>query len=99
MVAVPDGFLVPLKTKGSVTLFDLDDVSTKGQGHEITKHGEQWFYHRVEWRDMDKDGDLDILTARADRPIIPMLMGECFYCLCLSVCLSVCLSTRDSLCQ
>lgn len=24
-----------------------------------------WFYHRVEWHDMDNDGDLDAVTARA----------------------------------
>lgn len=27
---------------------------------------QEWSYHRVVWKDMDLDGDLDALTARFD---------------------------------
>jgi hypothetical protein len=34
----------------------------------------KFFYHKVEWNDMDQDGDLDMLTARClnDGPITPI---------------------------
>lgn len=36
----------------------------------LAKAKSGWFYHKVIWRDMDGDGLLDILTARATKPII-----------------------------
>jgi hypothetical protein len=58
MVAIPDGFLVPFKTDGSISLVDLD-----GQGpYKLTDDQTgKWFYHRVVWKDMVtyKKGALD----------------------------------------
>ncbi|VDH96420.1 Hypothetical predicted protein [Mytilus galloprovincialis] len=67
MVAIPDGFLVPFKTDGSISLVDID-----GEGpYKLTDDQTgKWFYHRVVWKDMDLDGDLDILTCRAKEPVI-----------------------------
>ncbi|CAG2220257.1 unnamed protein product [Mytilus edulis] len=67
MVAIPDGFLVPFKTDGSISLVDIDG---KGPYKLTDDQTGKWFYHRVVWKDMDLDGDLDILTCRAREPVI-----------------------------
>jgi hypothetical protein len=73
---VAGGFLVPGKT-GALTM-----VQPNGAIQNLTKPGVVtekkggWFYHRVMWRDMDGDGRLDILTARAQKPIIGSAQGE-----------------------
>lgn len=74
MVAIPDGFLVPTKTDGSISLVDLDG---KGPYKLTDDQTGKWFYHRVLWKDMDLDGDLDILTCRAREPVIGF--GQCHY--------------------
>lgn len=79
MLAIPDGFLVPLKTKGAIKLMDITNGANKGPytltGKDSTG---DWFYHRVEWHDMDGDGDMDIITCRAREPVIPVLFGKSF---------------------
>ncbi|CAL1537787.1 unnamed protein product [Lymnaea stagnalis] len=73
-VAIPDGFLVPTKTDGSIQLYNLDaphpTLST------ISSGSGSWFYHRVLWVDMNKDGTLDALTCRANKPVIGAARGE-----------------------
>lgn len=69
---VAGGFLVPGKATGALTLLRLD---TGGQV-ELTKPRSGWFYHRAIWRDMNGDGKLDIITARATKPIIGRSQGE-----------------------
>ncbi|KAH3882509.1 uncharacterized protein LOC127831467 [Dreissena polymorpha] len=77
LLAIPDGFLVPTKTNGAIKLVD---VSTPG--HSVgpfivsEQSNGEWFYHRVEWKDMDGDGDQDIVTCRAREPIIPIIFGR-----------------------
>lgn len=46
---------------------------TPGCKHVQGEHP-KFFYHKVEWHDMDQDGDLDMLTARClnDGPITPI---------------------------
>lgn len=69
MVAIPDGFLVPFKDDGYIYLVDISGSTPQGP-YKLTDHTEgKWFYHRVVWKDMDGDGDLDILTCRAREPI------------------------------
>ena len=69
---VADGFLVPGKGTGSITVFNTDnDVSFK-----ITKDKGGFFYHRVIWHDMNGDGLLDAITARAKKPMIGRASGE-----------------------
>ncbi|GFO16885.1 hypothetical protein PoB_004339000 [Plakobranchus ocellatus] len=70
-IAIPDGFLVPGKGEGSVTLEPL----LGGQSYAISD-GKDWFYHRVQWVDMDKDGDLDIVTCKAQKPILESSKGQ-----------------------
>ncbi|KAJ8298842.1 hypothetical protein KUTeg_022902 [Tegillarca granosa] len=68
LVAIPDGFLVPFKTDGSISIIDISQEPPKGPYKISGSDG--WFYHRVIWKDMDNDGDFDILTCRAKEPII-----------------------------
>lgn len=67
------GFFVPLKDHGSLTLFDL--ALSPPTHHVLTdSNAAKWFYHRVQWKDMNGDGLLDIVTCRAEKPIVGMLM-------------------------
>ncbi|XP_067667933.1 uncharacterized protein [Haliotis asinina] len=76
MVAIPDGFLVPFKTKGGIKLVNISG-SAFGAPVLITEEsGEDWFYHRVQWVDMDNDGDYDALTCRARKPLFGSEEGE-----------------------
>ncbi|KAL3842781.1 hypothetical protein ACJMK2_020767 [Sinanodonta woodiana] len=77
MVAVPYGFLVPLKTDGAIKLVDISGNKI-GRPIQVTAGDStgSWFYHRVIWHDMDKDGDMDIVTCRAREPIIPIGFGR-----------------------
>ena len=66
--AAATGFLVPTKDKGAISVFDMSKTPPSGP-HDITSTSETWFYHRVLWLDMNSDGRLDALTARADAPL------------------------------
>ncbi|ESP03661.1 hypothetical protein LOTGIDRAFT_171192 [Lottia gigantea] len=76
MISIADGFLVPFKTKGAVKLMDVSSSPAKGPYVISDNGGDEWFYHKVQWVDMDKDGDLDILTCRAKKPIIGKSEGQ-----------------------
>jgi hypothetical protein len=73
---VAGGFLVPGKT-GALTMVQpngtIRNLTAPGV---VTEKKGGWFYHRVMWRDMDGDGRLDILTARAHKPMIGPAQGE-----------------------
>jgi hypothetical protein len=70
--AVADGFLVPGKGTGSVTIFNTENnISFK-----VTKDKSGFFYHRVIWHDMNGDGLLDLITARGKKPMIGRAQGE-----------------------
>lgn len=73
---VAGGFLVPGKT-GALTMVQpngtLRNLTAPGV---VTEKKGGWFYHRVMWRDMDGDGRLDILTARAHKPMLGPAQGE-----------------------
>ncbi|XP_078584723.1 uncharacterized protein LOC144866903 [Branchiostoma floridae x Branchiostoma japonicum] len=66
ILSVPSGFFSPTKTHGTVDLLqgwsqhEVSPVTISSQAA-----GEEWFYHRVEWVDMNGDGRKDALTARA----------------------------------
>ncbi|CAK8697334.1 unnamed protein product [Clavelina lepadiformis] len=63
---VASGFFLPGKDNGSIALIDVTDKSNPDMVL-ITPNDDDkvWFYHRVLWQDMDKDGHLDAVTARA----------------------------------
>ena len=70
---VAGGFLVPHKNTGAITVLSLSDPSVTC---EISKPKKGWFYHETQCVDMDGDGDLDVLTARAKVPMIGEKKGE-----------------------
>lgn len=72
LIAVAGGFLVPGKGTGAITLLDRQTKTTR----KITKDKSGWFYHRIVWWDVDKDGLLDIVTARANKPFFGSAKGE-----------------------
>lgn len=71
VVAVGSGFLVPGKSNGQISLF-TDNSTLSGQKTTgpfvISQLKDEWFYHLALWYDMDKDGLLDCVTARATKP-------------------------------
>ena len=80
-IVVPDGFLVPFKSNGGVYLIsatcDRSGWDSKSGAAQIQlTPKESYFYHKVEWRDMNGDGKLDILTAHAKKPLIGSAQGQ-----------------------
>lgn len=70
--AVADGFLVPGKATGSITVFNKE----RNVNFKLTKDKGGFFYHRVVWHDVNGDGLLDAITARAKKPMIGRSRGE-----------------------
>jgi len=83
---VAGGFLVPGKANGSVKLFrceipeiSLQDLCTQyspTKPSTLTQSKRGWWYHRVRWADMNGDNRLDMVTARARKPIFGGGKGE-----------------------
>lgn len=68
VVIVPDGFLIPVKGINQGDLWAYDKKT--GVRTQLTETGSShYFYHMVEWRDMNGDGRLDIITGRAKSTI------------------------------
>jgi hypothetical protein len=71
-IVVAGGFLPPTKTNGGIWFSErflkiLNYRSENGeQGKMIKLFGaKNYFYHQIQFYDVDKDGELDILTCRA----------------------------------
>ncbi|CAF1170957.1 unnamed protein product [Rotaria sp. Silwood1] len=62
---VPSGFLVPGKSNGNLYFISDTDIIPL-----VPNDGTNWFYHDAEFKDMDGDGRIDIVTARAHIPLI-----------------------------
>lgn len=82
-LVVPDGFLVPLKQTGGLYLLEIQCNGTThsktmadSKPIRLTSPKLSWFYHMVVWRDMNGDGLLDIVTARAHDPLIGKPSGQ-----------------------
>lgn len=74
---VADGFLVPGKRDGGVYIIEaLSGSNNYGKTIPISQKKSYWFYHKVLWIDMNGDGRLDCLAARAYAPIIGSPRGE-----------------------
>jgi hypothetical protein len=76
-VVVSGGFLPPGKQNGVVSLFTVDDKKGDVQGpFQISQNKKDWFYHTALWYDMDNDGLLDCVTARAYVPALGTPQGN-----------------------
>ncbi|KAJ8315833.1 hypothetical protein KUTeg_007983 [Tegillarca granosa] len=77
MVSIAGGFLVPFKTKGTISVIDVSS-NTIGGLYELAKDhlDHDWFYHRILWTDMNGDGLDDAVTCRAKKSIIGAAHGE-----------------------
>lgn len=83
-LVVPDGFLVPLKETGGLYLLKINcnssEISqpllTAATPIEITAPKTSFFYHMVVWQDMNNDGLLDVVTARANDPLFGTPSGQ-----------------------
>lgn len=71
-LAVGTGFLVPGFATGSVDIINLQD----GSSRSLTVPKSGYFYHKIVWYDVDQDGLLDIVTARAKKPMWKDGFGE-----------------------
>mmetsp|Transcript_32794 Transcript_32794/g.56066 ORF Transcript_32794/g.56066 Transcript_32794/m.56066 type:complete len:427 (-) Transcript_32794:63-1343(-) len=71
-IGTGDGFLVPGKSTGSVSIIPLDT----GIPHAISTPKNGWFYHVAEWWDMNGDGLMDCVSARATVPTFKPPQGE-----------------------
>lgn len=72
LYTIAGGFLVPGKGNGAIEL-----RSTKNRSNiSLTTLKPGFFYHKVIWADINNDGRLDVLTARANKPIFGSTKGE-----------------------
>lgn len=62
-------FANPLKSTGAVTITDVTTDTVLN--HKISTDKSGFFYHRAIWMDMNGDGKLDVVAARANVPSIP----------------------------
>ena len=58
------------KTDGAIKLVDIFQQPAGGPFIIEDDSSGKWFYHRVQWVDMDGDGDKDVVTCHAKEPII-----------------------------
>ena len=77
-LVVCDGFLVPLHSTGGVYLLETNCTGPLQMANriELTTPKTSWFYHMTQWRDMNGDGKLDLITARATKPILGSAAGQ-----------------------
>lgn len=69
---VAGGFLVPGKTTGTIDVYEFDSDSPTPTTHfKVSTDKKNFFYHNAIMRDLDGDGDNDILAARATDPTVP----------------------------
>lgn len=75
------GFLVPPKTVGAVSFIELDPQgrfvsSTNVSVNDGNALLSGWFYHRGLLKDVDGDGLVDVIAARATKPLFGTAAGE-----------------------
>lgn len=73
-ISISGGFLVPGKATGAVSVTKLggNDTSVIKLSHDK----KEYFYHMCTFIDFNNDGLLDILTARATKPLLGAGSGE-----------------------
>jgi len=67
-IAVAGGFLVPFKSNGGIWYSPQNEQGDFTNWVNLyQKNG--WFYHRIEYYDVNQDGKLDIITCRARKSL------------------------------
>ena len=69
-----DGFIPPGKSTGSITSLTFDATIQDLVVKPLTKKKDDWFYHKARFIDVDCDGELDIITARAFSSVFSCLL-------------------------
>jgi hypothetical protein len=75
-ILVTSGFLLPFPKKTGHIQFVEWETGAVTRLDAQRKDREGWFYYHAEWRDMNGDGRLDIVTARAHKPLRGDAEGE-----------------------
>lgn len=75
MLAVGGFFPIPWKNTGTVNIINLD-AGDPNSSYKISNDKSGWWYHNAIWRDMNGDGRLDVLTARARKGMLGGGGGE-----------------------
>jgi len=73
------GFLVSSKTDGQLQLYDTTQEPPSGPYNIASNDNTDWAYHRVVWKDMDNDGDLDAITSRFFLPLVGEASTQVLY--------------------
>ncbi|KAJ3099880.1 hypothetical protein HDU97_002709 [Phlyctochytrium planicorne] len=68
-VLAAGGFLVPFKQNGGISFSPKTGPSSHGDWINLFTNNNGYFYHRALAYDVDADGQLDILSCRATKPI------------------------------
>ena len=63
---VPSGFIIPGKTLGNIYYLDKTNRPIALVPDEKTS----WYYHSADFTDVDQDGFIDIVTGRANFPLL-----------------------------
>ena len=71
-VVVGSGFLIPGYKTGTIAIVDV----ATGDTHSIVKPKADFFYHQTVWADVNNDGRLDMITARAKLGWLGQHAGE-----------------------
>ncbi|XP_004349492.2 hypothetical protein CAOG_02742 [Capsaspora owczarzaki ATCC 30864] len=74
-VTVAGGFLVPGKSNGVLSAVRISDVSNVTT-IKLSTDKKGYFYHMCEWYDVNGDGKLDVVAARATKPLTGAGSGE-----------------------
>jgi len=75
LVVVPDGFLTPGHKTGGIYLLPQTS-SLPATKIAVAPVESNWFYHQVNWVDVDLDGKLDIVAARCSVNAFGSASGE-----------------------
>mmetsp|Transcript_76419 Transcript_76419/g.224205 ORF Transcript_76419/g.224205 Transcript_76419/m.224205 type:complete len:504 (+) Transcript_76419:53-1564(+) len=67
VVVTAGGFLVPLQGTGTIDLWEVSDLNHVKRT-KVSNDKSGWFYHKIVWHDVNGDGLLDIVAARAIAP-------------------------------
>ena len=78
-VVAAGGFLVPGKSNGGIWYSPRNKDNVQGSWVPLYKDNHGYFYHRIFVMDVDGDGQDDILSCRATKPMLGGGKGDMVY--------------------